>query len=157
MKPENSMQILLDADAAPAAVKEILFKAAQRIRVPLILFANMPLKIPASGLISMVTVPEGPDEADHEIARTVEKGDLVITNDIPLADRVISKGAQAINFRGELYTADNIKQYLVMRDLMENLRNIDIRTGGPAPFSQKDRRNFANQLDGYLTKYLKKE
>ena len=149
------MQILLDADAAPKVIKEILFRAAERRQVRLTLVANTTIQIPKSEFIFMTVVKNGPDEADHEIARIAEKDDLVITGDLPLADRVITKGAYVISFHGDIFNADNIKQHLTMRELMQNLRNIDIQTGGPAPYSQKNRQRFANQLDIYLTKVYK--
>lgn len=148
------VKILLDADATPVAVKEILYRAAERKKLPLTVVANSPIRVPQSDFISMVVVREGPDEADHEIVRRAEKGDLVISSNIPLADRVIEKGATVISFRGELLTASNIKERLSMRDFLEGLRNIEIQTGGPAPFSPKDRQKFANQLDTFLTKAM---
>lgn len=147
------MRIFVDADAIPTTVREILFRAAERMRIPLVLVANVPIKIPSSPLISDIVVKAGPDEADHTIAAMVESGDLVITADIPLAARVIEKGGTVIDYRGAMYSTANIKERLTMRNLMEDLRNSGIDTGGPAPFSLKDRKSFAQQLDRLLTKY----
>lgn len=146
------MQIIVDADAMPLVLREILFRGAERTQTPLILVANVPIKFPKSPIISGIVVPAGPDEADDAIARMVQPGDLVITADIPLAGRVIEKGGTVIDPRGKLYTADNIKERLAMRDFMEDLRNSGVDTGGPARFSPKDRQAFANQLDKLLSK-----
>jgi hypothetical protein len=145
------MRIYLDADAVPNAIKEILFRSVERNRIILVLVANQPVKVPRSEYISSIVVPAGPDKADDRIVELLQEGDLVVTADIPLADRVAEKGAYAIDPRGTLYTVDNIKERLAVRDLMENLRNEGITTGGPSAFSQRDRREFANQLDRFLT------
>ncbi len=147
------MQILVDADANPTAVTEILYRAANRKRINLILVANQKLKIPDSIYIKNQVVKEGPDEADHKIVELVKEGDLVITTDIPLADRVIEKGATVINPRGKLYTRENIKKILSIRNLMTDLRNGGIQTERSPVFSIKDKQAFANQLDRFLTKY----
>jgi hypothetical protein len=144
------IRILADADALPVAVKEILYRASERVGARLILVANQPLGHPKSPLISCEVVASGPDEADHRIAEMTQPGDLIITADIPLAARAVEKGGVALNPRGTLYTRENVKQALAMRDLMSELRDQEIHTGGPAPFSQKDRQAFANQLDRYL-------
>ncbi|TAL32330.1 MAG: YaiI/YqxD family protein [Spirochaetes bacterium] len=149
------MQILIDADATPVVIKEILFKAAERNRIPLILVANQPMKSPESQFISSIIVAAGPDEADDRIAEIARPGDLVITADIPLADRVVTRGAFALNPRGEFYTRENIKERLAMRDLMDDLRSSGISTGNQAAFSSRDRQKFANQLDRFLTKHKK--
>ncbi len=145
------MKIYLDADASPGAVKEILFRAAERLALPLVLVANTPLRIPQSSNISFVHVPAGFDEADNRIAELVQEGDLVITDDVPLADRVVARGGFIITTRGKAFTKDNIKERLAMRDFMEELRGGGIETGGPPPYSQKDRREFAACLDRFLT------
>ncbi len=150
------MKIWVDADACPVAMRTILFKAAERVKLPLILVANQPIKVPQSEWISSQQVLSGFDVADDEIVRQVEAGDLVITSDIPLAAEVIAKGAQALNTRGELYTTDSIKARLNMRDFMDTLRSSGIHTGGPAALSQADRREFSNQLDRILTRFLRK-
>ena len=140
-----------DADASPVPVKEILFRAAMRRKIPLILIANQPMRVPESPYITTEVVPGGFDEADHAIAAAVQPGDLVITADIPLADRVVCAGGFAINPRGELYTEENIKEKLAVRDLMHTLRSGGLTTGGPPAFSAKDKQAFANQLDRFLT------
>ncbi|HLF97927.1 MAG TPA: YaiI/YqxD family protein, partial [Methylococcaceae bacterium] len=126
------MQIWIDADACPGVIKEILFRAAERVKVALILVANQWMRTPPSQYIRAVQVSGGFDVADNFIVQQLQPGDLVITGDIPLADAVIAKGGHALNPRGELYTPDNIKQRLAMRDLMEQLRSSGIDTGGPA-------------------------
>lgn len=146
------MQILIDADATPVVIKDILFRAVERNKIPLILVANQPMKFPKSQFISSIVVAAGPDEADDRIAEIVQAGDLVITSDIPLADRVVTRGGYALNPRGEFYTEANIKERLAMRDLMDELRNIGINTGGQGAFSSRDRQAFANQLDRFLTR-----
>ena len=147
------MQIIIDADSISVAIKDILFRAAEKNKISLILVANQVLKFPDSSFISAIVVPAGPDEADHKISEIVEPGDLVVTEDIPLADRIITKGGFIINSRGDFYNKENIKERLAMRDLMDVLRNSGIKTGGPAAFSSRDRLAFANQLDRFLTKY----
>ena len=149
------MQILVDADAFPNAVEKVLFKAVERVGVPLILVTNQCVRVPKSQYISSLTVPPGPDVADDRIVEMVQKGDLVVTADIPLADRVVSKGAYALNPRGELYTEDNVKDRLATRDLMHGLRDGGMITGGPPAFNPKDVQAFANQLDRFLTKHCR--
>ena len=144
------MTIWVDADACPAQIKEILFRAADRTQVPCILVANHAMRTPPSKFISFIQVPSGFDVADNEIVKRIKKGDLVITNDIPLAAEVIEKGVNALSVRGELYTSDNIKARLTMRDFMDSMRSSGIHTGGPAALSQSDRSEFAKHLDKYL-------
>ena len=146
------MQILVDADAIPSAIREILFRAAERTHTLLVLVANVPLNIPRSQVITGIVVPAGPDEADDKIAEMVQPCDIVITADIPLADRAVEKGATVIDPRGVMYSAENIKERLTMRNLLDELRNSGIDTGGPSRFTQKDRKAFANQLDRLLAK-----
>lgn len=148
------MQIWVDADACPKEIKEILFRAAERVGVPLILVANKPLRTPPSSYIKAIQVPAGFDVADNNIVRQIQQGDLVITADIPLAALVIEKGGHALNPRGELYTEDNIKERLAMRDLMNELRGGGVITGGPSALSLTDRQAFANELDRFLTRYM---
>ncbi|WP_419780250.1 YaiI/YqxD family protein [Maridesulfovibrio sp.] len=148
------MQIWVDADACPKAVKEILFKTAVRREVKLTLVANQYMNIPNSPFIDMIKVGAGFDVADNEIVKLCQSGDLVITADIPLADKIVEKGATGLNPRGELYTEDNIKGILSMRNLMEELRSAGTVSGGPAAFSPKDKQNFTNQLDKFLTRAL---
>ncbi|MFY0676129.1 MAG: YaiI/YqxD family protein [Neptuniibacter sp.] len=146
------MQIWVDADACPKAVKQILFRAAERKEVSVTLVANQFLATPPSPLIKSVQVEQGFDVADNYIVSKMDPGDLVITQDIPLAAEVIEKGGTALHPRGELFTKENIRQRLSMRDFMETLRNSGVDTGGPASFSQADKQQFANQLDRILAK-----
>jgi uncharacterized protein len=146
------MKILVDADACPGAIKDILYRAAERALLQMTLVANQPLRTPPSPFIRSVQVPRGFDVADDEIARRVEPGDLVITADIPLAAQVIEKGGHALDPRGELYSTDNIRERLNMRDFMDGLRASGVQTGGPAPLAASDRQRFANQLDGLLAR-----
>jgi hypothetical protein len=147
------MKIWVDADACPKVIKDILFRAAERAQVELILVANQYLQTPQSKFIKSMQVPHGFDVADNEIVKQIDAGDLVITADIPLAAEVIAKGGHALNPRGELYTTDTIKARLSMRDFMETLRSSGIQTGGPSALSQSDRLTFANSLDKFLVKY----
>lgn len=144
------MKIWVDADACPVVVKEILFKAAERKMIEVILVANRLIKVPVSKYIRSVRVANGFDVADNEIVKRMGQKDLVITADIPLAVEVVGKGGTALNPRGELYTEEDIKSRLNMRDFMETLRDSGIETGGPPPLSQKDRQKFANNLDKIL-------
>jgi uncharacterized protein YaiI (UPF0178 family) len=146
------MQILVDADACPAVIKEILFRAAERAQVQLTLVANRLLRTPPSRFIKAVQVERGFDVADNAIAGLVQPGDLVITADIPLAADVIARGGHALDPRGEAYTADNIRERLAMRNFMDQLRSSGVETGGPPAFSQSDRHAFAKRLDGFLGK-----
>ncbi|MEW8191645.1 MAG: YaiI/YqxD family protein [Candidatus Thiodiazotropha endolucinida] len=143
-------QIWVDADACPKVIKEILYRAAERVRIALILVANQPLQVPGSRYIRTVQVGAGFDIADNYIAQRALPGHLVITADIPLAAEVIPKGCLALSPRGDLYTEENIRQRLNMRDFMDTLRGSGIQTGGPAALSQADRQAFANQLDRLL-------
>ena len=147
------MQLWVDADACPVVIKEILFRAAERTCSLLTLVANQPIRVPSSQYIKTIQVPAGFDVADNEIVRRLEAGDLVITADIPLAAEVIEKGGHALNPRGELYTTENIKARLNMRDFMDTLRSSGINTGGPPAISLSDRQAFANNLDRFLAKY----
>lgn len=149
------MHIWVDADACPKVIKEILFRAAERKQVPVTLVANQYLSTPPSPLINAVQVPQGFDVADNHIVEKMAEGDLVVTQDIPLASEVIDKKGVAINPRGELYTPENIRQRLSMRDFMETLRSSGVETGGPGAFSQADRQAFANSLDRFLAKNVK--
>ena len=144
------MNIWVDADACPAVIKEILYRAAERAQIPLTLIANQMLRVPPSPWIRALQVPAGFDVADQRIAQEAQAGDLVITADIPLAAQVIAKGAHALDPRGELLDAGNIQERLTMRNFMETLRSSGVETGGPAAFSTADRQAFANRLDGLL-------
>lgn len=144
------MKIWVDADACPVAVKEILYRAANRTRIELTLIANQMLRVPPSPWIKALQVPSGFDVADQKIAQEVVAGDVVVTADVPLAALVIAKGAVVIDPRGELLDKGNIQERLSMRNFMESLRSSGIETGGPASLSSADRQAFANQLDRLL-------
>ncbi|OIP60837.1 MAG: DUF188 domain-containing protein [Nitrospirae bacterium CG_4_9_14_3_um_filter_53_35] len=147
------MQIWIDADACPKDIKEILFRAAERVGVSLILVANKPLRTPPSNYIKALQVPAGFDVADNNIVQQIQQGDLVITADIPLAALVIEKGGHALNPRGEFYTEDNIQKRLAMRNFMSEMRGGGVITGGPSTLNLSDRQAFANELDRFLTRY----
>ena len=144
------MQILVDADACPKPVKEILFRAAMRTGLTVTLIANQLLTVPRSPHIRAVQVPKGFDVADDEIVRRVEIGDLVITSDIPLASEAISKGGKVLTPRGETYDKNSIAAALTLRNFMDTLRSSGVETGGPASFSASDQHAFARQLDRFL-------
>jgi hypothetical protein len=147
------VQIWVDADACPQVIKEILFRAAERAQVLTTLVANTPLRTPPSPFIRSVRVAKGFDVADHRIVQQVEPGDLVITADIPLAAEVIARGAHALDPRGELYSEDNVRERLAVRNLMQELRSAGALIGGPAPFGPSDRHLFANHLDRFLARH----
>lgn len=146
------MTIWVDADACPGVIKEILFRAAERTGTRVTLVANQPVRTPPSRLIDSLQVSSGFDVADDEIVSRVEVGDLVITADIPLAAEVMEKGGHALNPRGELYTKDNIRSRLNMRDFMDTMRSSGVQTGGPPPLGQREKQAFANHLDRLLQK-----
>jgi uncharacterized protein len=146
------MSIWVDADACPRPVKEILFKAAERTGIELTLVANHAMAVPRVPNVRLLQVQGGFDVADQEIARRVAPGDLVVTADIPLAADVIARGAQALNPRGEMYSADTIRALLTMRDFMDTMRSSGVVTGGPPALSQADRQAFAGQLDRWLAR-----
>lgn len=149
------IKIFVDADACPGTVKEILYRISQRTGIEVILVANQPLSTPRIPTVHSIQVSQGFDVADDHIVTLVEKDDLVITADIPLAAEVIDKGGKALNPRGELYTAANIKARLNMRDFMDSMRNSGVQVGGgPPPLSQRDKMEFANAIDRYLAKFL---
>ena len=147
------MKIYVDADACPQAVRQILFKAALRTQRQLILVANQFIAVPKDSLIKTVRVSSGADAADNYIADHAEAKDLIITADIPLADRVIAKHAVALDPRGEFYTKENIKQRLSVRDFLHDLRGTGVNTGGAKPLSPQDIKLFADALDRYLAKF----
>ena len=149
------MKIWVDADACPVVIKEILFRAAERTGLDLILVANQTLRKPSLSNIKMLQVPAGFDVADNEIVKRVAAGDLVITADIPLAAEVLVKNAHALNPRGERYSVDSIQAKLSTRDFLDTLRGSGIQTGGPAALSQSDRQAFANQLDKIIVQYMR--
>lgn len=146
------MKIWVDADACPGVIKETLFRAAERAQIQVTLVANHSMRVPPSRFINMLTVSSGFDVADDEIVKRLDVGDLVITADIPLADEVITKGGLALNPRGEMYSKENIKAKLNMRDFMDTMRASGVQTGGPSALSQSERQTFANQLDRLLAK-----
>ena len=144
------MRIWVDADACPNPIKEILFRAAERLKIQLTLVANKPLRTPPSAYINSIRVAAGFDMADDKIAQEVRAGDLVVTADIPLAAAALVKGGRVLDPRGEIYTTDNIEARLPMRKFMDELRASGVDTGGPPPFSQGDRQAFARQLERLL-------
>lgn len=146
------MTIFVDADAFPNALKVVLLKAVQKRTLTTMFVANKPIAIPHVPYISMHIVPQGADEADHFIALTCKEGDIVITADIPLADRIVSKGAIGLDPRGTLYDENNIKSLLAMRNLMQELRDAGEITGGPSAIGEKAVRAFADGLNQLLTK-----
>ena len=147
------MHIWVDADACPRPVKDVLFRCADRAQVATTLVANQYLKTPPSKYIKAIQVPGGFDVADNEIVARLEPGDLVITQDIPLADEVVAKGAAAINPRGMQYTKENIKDHLQRRDMREELRDNGMVSGGPDAYRKKELQAFSNALDRYVTKH----
>jgi uncharacterized protein YaiI (UPF0178 family) len=152
MTATASPQIWVDADACPVVIKEILFRAAERAQLPLTLVANQWLRTPPSRFIRAIQVLGGLDSADNEIVRRLAAGDLVVTQDIPLASLALEKGAVALNPRGDLYTRDNIAERLSVRNFMDELRGAGIQTGGPPAFHARDRQAFAAQLDRWLAR-----
>lgn len=144
------MPIWVDADACPKVIKEVLYRAAERSQTELILVANQPLTVPPSRFIRTLRVAAGFDVADNEIVQRVSADDLVITADIPLAAEVLAKGAAALNPRGERYSEATIRERLTMRDFMDTLRASGVQTGGPATLNQRDRQQFAAELDKWL-------
>ena len=149
------MHIWVDADACPAVIKDILFKAARRTKLPLSLVANHSMSVPPDKHITLTLVPSGFDAADDYIVEKCEAGDLVITNDIPLASDVLAKKALALNTRGDEFDKSSIRAALTMRDFMDTMRSSGEHTGGPKAFSQRDKQNFANALDRLLTQGLR--
>lgn len=147
------MKVWVDADACPVAAKDILYRAAERTKIQITFVANQYMRVPPSKYLSTIQVASGFDVADDEIVTRTEPNDLIITSDIPLASEVIDKGATALNPRGELYTTQNIKQRLNMRDFMDTMRASGADTGGQAKYGDKDKQQFANALDKYLTKH----
>lgn len=147
------MKIWVDADACPKVIKDILFRAAERWKVAVVLVANQPLSTPRSQFVRSLVVAAGFDIADQKIVERVQRGDLVITADIPLAASVVEKGALALNPRGELYTQDNVRQHLSVRNFMMDLRGAGLTSGGPPALHARDQQAFANQLDKFLAKH----
>ena len=150
------MKLFIDGDAFPNLLKQIVLRAIEKQKINTIVIANKKINIGASNYIKYIIVDTKQDEADDKIVEMLEASDLVITADIPLADRTIEKNAHAIDHRGAMYTKDNIKQYLAIRNLMQEIRDSGEMTKGPAPFSQKDAQQFANSFNAFLQKYNKK-
>ena len=146
------MRLYIDGDALPNMLKPILLRAIERLKLETVVIANKKINIGKSKYITYMVVDKGIDEADNSIVEMVKESDLVITADIPLADRVVSKNAHALDHRGELYCEDNIKHHLAIRNLMQEIRDSGEITKGPAPFSQKDAQNFANQFNAFLSR-----
>ena len=149
------MRLFIDGDAFPNLLKPIILRAIEKQKIDTIVIANKKINIGTSNYIKYIIVDQGADEADDKIVEMLEENDLVITADIPLADRTITKNAHAIDHRGAMYTQDNIKQYLAIRNLMQEIRDSGEITKGPAPFNQKDAQQFANSLNTFLQKYNK--
>jgi uncharacterized protein len=149
------MIIWIDADACPRTIKDIIIKAALRLQVETVLVANQTLTVPKDALIRSVRVDKGPDVADQYIVDQCDPDDIVITADIPLADKVVSKGALAINPRGELYTEESIRQKLSIRNFMTEMRDAGEATGGPKPFSDKDKHKFAAAFDKIMSQKIR--
>ena len=147
------MKIWVDADACPNAVKEVLFRAAERLQVETTLVANQYIRTPPSSVIDSLQVSTGFDVADDTIVQRLEAGDLVITADVPLAAEVVAKGGAALNPRGTMYTAENVRDYLQRRDMMDELRSAGVVSGGPKSLGKKDVQQFANALDRYLARH----
>lgn len=146
------VKIWVDADACPKAIKDILFRVAERTKISIVFVANQWMRLPDSGFISFIHVDQGPDIADDKIAEECEPGDLVITADIPLAARTVEKGVQALDPRGTLYDQENIRQKLSMRDFMDTLRSSGVETDGPKSFNPRDSSKFANALDKFIAR-----
>lgn len=149
------MKIWVDADACPRVIKEIVFRASERLELPVCLVANSALGKHHSRLVTSVVVSDGFDVADDYIVEHATPDDVVITADIPLAARIVEKGAVGLDPRGELYTEENVGERLSMRDMMQELRGAGMIQGGPAQFSNTDRQRFASALDSLLTRMLK--
>jgi uncharacterized protein YaiI (UPF0178 family) len=146
--------LFIDGDAFPNLLKPIVLRSIERLQIPTKVIANKKIHIGRSSYIDYIIVDQGADEADHRIVEMCQPGDLVITADIPLADRIITQEAHAIDHRGELYSTENIKQYLAMRNLMESIRESGEMTKGPKAFGTKDAHAFANQFNAFLAKYF---
>lgn len=146
------MRIWIDADGCPRPVKDIVFRASQRLKLAVVLVADRPVGRPSSPLVTSIVVPKDMDSADRHIAEKLDPGDLVITADLPLAAAVVERGAQAINPRGETYTAENVRERLSMRDFMMGLRETGELLGGPPPYGRKDKERFAAALDRHLNR-----
>ncbi|MFN4291743.1 MAG: YaiI/YqxD family protein [Permianibacter sp.] len=151
--PPAAQTLWIDADACPNVIKAIIFRVSARLRLPVVMVANQHLSKPPSPLIRCIRVEAGFDMADNYIVQQARPGDLVVTQDIPLAAELVAKRIAALNPRGELYTRENVRQRLTVRDFMETMRASGAHTGGPAAFSQQDRMRFANALDTWLARH----
>lgn len=150
------MHLWVDADAAPRDVKDIVFRAAERLALPTVLVANQRVPVPAGhGWVSAVRVDGGPDVADRYIEAAAEAGDVAITADIPLAAALVAKGVAVLDHRGEEFTAENVGERLSVRDFMSDLRSSGVETGGPKAYSTRDKQAFASGLDRMLTRALR--
>jgi uncharacterized protein YaiI (UPF0178 family) len=149
---KNSTRLLIDADACPRALKEVLYRISGRLNLPIVLVANSQQHVPLNPLVSFVKVDKGSDMADHYIVENVTPEDIVITADIPLAAFIVEKNAIALDHRGELYTEENVRERLSIRDFMKDIRDSGVITGGPAPFGPKDVEKFTNSLNKILTR-----
>jgi uncharacterized protein YaiI (UPF0178 family) len=150
------MDVWVDADACPKAIKQVLFKAAERLQVSMTLVANQYIPTPPSKVIKSLQVAQGFDVADNAIVDAVTQGDLVVTADIPLAAEVVAKGAIALNPRGTVYTKENVRDYLQRRNRAEELRSTGMISGGPSALDKKDVQAFANALDRTLAQGLRR-
>jgi uncharacterized protein YaiI (UPF0178 family) len=150
------VRIWVDADACPRAILDILMRAARRLEIELVFVANKRLSVPATPFVRTLRVPAGSDVADRRIAEEAAQGDLVVTEDIPLAAEVVGRGLHALSPRGELFTEENVGERLAMRDLMDELRSGGLQTGGPSAFGRAERQAFANQLDRLLSRLARK-
>jgi uncharacterized protein YaiI (UPF0178 family) len=149
---KNSTRLLIDADACPKALKEVLYRISGRLNLPILLVANSQQQVPLNPLVTFVKVDKGADMADHYIVENVTPEDIVITADIPLAAFIVEKNAIALDHRGELYTEENVRERLSIRDFMKDIRDSGVITGGPAPFGPKDVEKFTNSLNKILTR-----
>ncbi|WP_354681897.1 YaiI/YqxD family protein [Cupriavidus necator] len=147
------MQVLVDADACPVVIKEMLYRAAQRVEVCVTLVANKYMRTPPSRFINALQVPAGFDAADDRIIELLGSGDLVITGDIPLAAAALGKGAYVLDPRGIWFSRENVQERLTMREVMDQLRGSGVDTGGPAPYTPQDGKAFAAQLDRFLARH----
>ena len=152
MNSERSIRIWVDADACPVAIKEVLFRTAERLGIETVLVANQSIWVPPSQFIRSITVRDGADVADRAIALQMIAGDVVVTGDIPLASIVVENGGTAIGVRGELYDEASIHHRLASRNLMDQLRSAGMETSGPKALTPKDVQTFSNQLDRTLTR-----
>lgn len=155
MTSQPTLHLWIDADALPNILKDIILRASDRFRLPVTFVANQALNIPRSVRIQTLQVVSGADEADKMIVEKMQAGDIVMTQDIPLAAQVIEKGGVAIHPRGEIFTESNIKARLHLRDFMDTLRGAGVNTGGPAPMSERDKREFSNALEQTIRKQIR--